>query len=610
MKILKLIWIAIIVMALLTAVVSGQSYYGSEGPIPLQVDSLKVTLRFDEDLTYPAQQALLESVGRIVDVVEDSNLIDDFVVYLLSTGDGYDAFLDSLDTLGGIYLVEPYYLMQDGFALPVGEKFCVGFDSTVTMSEIDSINTIYNVIVDREIVGMPNVFVLKNTDSSGYRVLELANVYYGMPQTSYSHPNFGIRTRHTSYMLYDYYNEYQPHTKKVIGNFNAASVWDFAGLTEVVTVAVIDDGVDAHEDLPSSRILPGYDFADNDSDPTPGDYAAHGMGCVGIIGASHTTDINAGTYPSSGVISLAPHVNILPVKKFHNSGQGVTADIAAEAITYARENGADILSNSWGFPNPNFNAPILDDAIERASLFGRNGRGCPVIFAAGNFAISFPGQVGYPANQPGAFSVGATELDDDRWYYSQYGTGLDMVAPSDDGNTVGVWSLDQMGSLGWNPGGFSDCPPGSNDQDYTCRFGGTSAAAPIVSGTAALLLSFDSTLSAQAVYYILRNSAVTELESGTITPPDTAYGYGRVDAFRAILSLARGDMNANGKINLADITKLSAYIYQGGNDPFPDYRLGNCDCDSEGKINLADLNLLIDHVYISKDPLPLPCFVY
>lgn len=118
------------------------------------------------------------------------------------------------------------------------------------------------------------------------------------------------------------------------------------------------------------------------------------------------------------------------------------------------------------------------------------------------------------------------------------------------------------------------------------------------------------TLSAAAVYYILEHSAVTELESGTITPPDTAYGYGRVDAYRAILSLARGDMNADGHINLGDITILQDYIYIHSTEPFPDVRLANCDCSSDGKANLADLTTLIDYVYVNHTPLPVPCFNY
>jgi len=186
---------------------------------------------------------------------------------------------------------------------------------------------------------------------------------------------------------------------------------------------------------------------------------------------------------------------------------------------------------------------------------------------------------------------------------------LDIVAPSGDVNLEGdVWSLDQMGNQGWNPAYISDCPPGSNDNDYDCRFGGTSAACPVVSGTAALLLSRDSTLSAQAVYYILRNSAVTHLDWGTINPPDDEYGYGRVDAYRAILSIARGDVSNDAEITIGDVSILIDHIFLSGVPIALDSLLGDISCD--GAITMADISILIDHLFISGDPLPLPCFEF
>jgi subtilisin family serine protease len=219
--------------------------------------------------------------------------------------------------------------------------------------------------------------------------------------------------------------------------------------------------------------------------------------------------------------------------------------------------------------------------------------------------------VNFPGCLPTAISVGAIDATDVRWYYSGRGADLSLVAPSGNSNFLGdVWSIDRMSSFGFNPNVVTGCPPESNDENYFCRFGGTSAAAPVVSGTAALILAYDQTLTSAEVYEILEGSAETQLDWGTITPPDTAYGYGRVDAFRAILSLARGDINSDGSINNADITALIDYIYMGGAGGFPDVRLGNCNCSGDGKINLSDLTTLIDYVYVNHTPLPLPCFNY
>ncbi|MEW5795954.1 MAG: S8 family serine peptidase [Candidatus Zixiibacteriota bacterium] len=340
------------------------------------------------------------------------------------------------------------------------------------------------------------------------------------------------------------------------------------------------------------------------------------MSTAGIVAASHTTDIAGGAQTSSGVISMDAHVLVMPIKIFNdeaspNHNIGVFASDLAAGVTYAWTHGADILSNSWGYPDPREpQYPVLNDALERAALFGRGGRGCPVIFSSGNTTMFYsnPNGVGYPAKLPYCFTVGAIGLDDYRRSYSRYGPELDLVAPSDD-NSIAVWSLDQMDYWGGNTIFFSDCPPSANDVDYDCHFSGTSAACPLVSGTAALLLSKDPTLSAQAVYYILRNSADTSLGWGDITPGNWEYGYGRLDAFRAVLSISRGDADNNGSVSVGDVTFLIDYLFMSGlYPPWPDLLLGDADCDAD--VSIGDVTLLIDHLFITQGPLPLPCFAY
>jgi len=600
-------------------------YYGGGNAIPLKVDSSKVTIKFDEAFPSANQQALLAGIDRIVGVVADDHAIDDFMVCTLSTGENYYNFADSVEALDGVYSVEPFYRNQSDSAFLVGTRLCVAFEENLSSAQIESINTAYNTVIDHEVPGMPNVYVLRNTDSSGYGLLDLANTYYEMSETRYSHPEFGVWIQKHAYKLYDYYADYQPHTKRVIGEFNTASVWDFAGLQRPITVAVIDDGVDPHEDLPASRLLPGYDYADTDNDPSPGYKCAHGMACAGIIAASHTTDSIAGLQSSSGTISLYPFVNVLPIKIFHDGCDAVgiyPSDLAA-GITAAYASGADVLSNSWGY---GFSGPgdddydVLSEAIENATLLGRGGCGCPVIFSAGN-AHPWISGVLYPAWLPSAFSVGATHLDDYRWGYSSYGLGLDMVAPSGDFCLQGdVWTLDQMSNLGNNPNVTSmcdypvtwNCGPG-NDQDYDCNFGGTSAACPIVSGTAALLLAKDSTLSAQQVYDILRGSAVTELDWGPLQDtPHVQYGYGRVDAFRAVLSISHGDINNDGAdlIDVSDLVYLVDWIYVEGPAPFPSTRLADVDCSGGLPGDIADIVYLVDYMFTSGPPPVRPCFEF
>jgi len=360
--------------------------------------------------------------------------------------------------------------------------------------------------------------------------------------------------------------------------------------------------------LPATRILPGRDFANFDLDPTPGPQRYHGMSCASIIAASHTTDSLSGLSTTSGVISLASQVNVIPVKIIRDFGGLGSTSALAQAITWAWQNDADVLSNSWvlDYPCPGFDN--ITDAINGAAQFGRDGRGCPVIFASGNLDIG--GNVAFPACHPLAMAVGAIQLDDVRWYYSNYDSTLDIVAPSGDANLLGdVWTMDQMGTLGINPTSVSSCPSGSNDVDYYCKFGGTSAACPVVAGVAALLISKDTNLTRQQVYTILDSSAVTALDWGTITPPNNQYGWGRVDAFRAILSISRGDANNDGvNGNVVDLNFIVQDIFQGGSEPFPSPKMGDCNCD--GIYNIIDLNYMVNRIFRG-GPSPVnPCYKF
>ncbi|MFZ1684226.1 MAG: S8 family serine peptidase [Candidatus Zixiibacteriota bacterium] len=579
-------------------------YHGGDGQIALRVDSLKVAIKFD--LGRPTVE-VFEQVVRLLDIADDSNMVDGFEsVHIAAGGDLY-AFIDSLNSTDGILAAEPYYYVDDSLAAPVGEQLVVRFDSSMSKSDVEQFALAHDADTVRELEYMSNVFVLRNTSPQTQRLVDLANEIHGEAGVDYSHPVFGLRPVLYAYKLFDRYNGNQAHLKKIIGTFNSASVWDFYGAKDTVVVAVDDDGVTTHEDLPAARVLGGRDYSSipYDNNPAPGSVQGHGMGCAGIIAASHTTDSVAGINTSSGVISMSPAIKILPVKIFDDAGVGTTSDQLAAAIVYAYQSGASVLSNSWGY-NTNLDLfPVIDDAIDRAATLGRGGKGCPVIFSSGNGSAAW---VGYPAFRSNCFAVGAINLSDARWSYSNYGSALDIVAPSGNTNLAGdVWTLDQMGSAGFNPNqpvSWNCSSP--NDQDYDCHFGGTSAACPFVAGAAALLLSKAPTLTRAQVYTYLDSSAV---KIGA-TQPNTEYGWGRVDAFRAVLSVSHGDVNNDGLISLVDLSSLTSYLTGGGFTPFPSVKLGDWNCN--GSVELADLSACVAYLQgISGATPPVkPCFKF
>lgn len=630
MERVKFLLLSILLSLVLSSAASGQYYYGNGQQIPITIDSTYITVRFDDTITTLFQQQLPSAMPGFLSITYEFDAIDDFVVYELDSVAVYEQVCDSLESTPGIGFVEPLYRNQTEVPFLAGTGFCVAFEEYVTEQQVDSINALFSVSIDHELYGMPNVYLLRNSPSSELDLLDLANQYYVLPETRYSHPNFGgALTKMWAYEVHDYYSTEQWHLKRVIGRINEASVWDFHGvLDNTIVVAVVDDGVTSHEDLPSSRLLSGCDFYYYDSDPTPGEEEAHGMACAGIIGASHTTDSVAGLLTSSGVISMCPTVKVLPVKRFSDEGVGTGPNVPAEAISWAYLHGADVISNSWGFDfagegsaRPFDEYDALNEAIANASLFGRGGRGCVVVFSSGN-PTNNPEGVAYPSNRPEVIAVGALTSSDSRWYYSRYGSELDLTAPSGDICLTGdVWTLDQMSTLGFNPNVTHTCDyyyptwncSSPNDTDYDCNFGGTSAASPLVSGAAALLLSRDSTLSGPAVKYILEQSAETDLHWGTL--PDShhvEYGYGRVDAFRAVLSISRGDTDNDGFISdSSDLGKLVNYLF-GSVDMFPSNLLGDVNCS--GTVDSSDLGYLSNYLFAvppGSEPAPEnPCFKF
>ncbi|MEO1032962.1 MAG: S8 family serine peptidase [Bacteroidota bacterium] len=301
-------------------------------------------------------------------------------------------------------------------------------------------------------------------------------------------------------------------------DIDAPEAWTIATGNNV-TVAVLDDGMDNHEDL--ATLLTGFTPGVTSGEGSAGfpEYSntlsppGHGQSCGGLIGAIHN-DI--------GVKGVAPDVSMFSINIFHSS---VTNSDIATGINWAVNSGADVLSNSWGYPTCTGSISSITAAFDSAAVNGRSGLGCIILVAAGN---SYSSCVSYPADIPSVMAVGAISGDGQRSVYSQYGPALDIVAPSDDdpefdafgnyiGSKHGLRTIDLSGSAGYEPGNYN---PG---------FGGTSGATPIAAGVAALVLSVDPTLTKTEVENILYTTAVDVGNSNE-------YGNGMVNAYQAVLA--------------------------------------------------------------------------
>lgn len=308
---------------------------------------------------------------------------------------------------------------------------------------------------------------------------------------------------------------------------NAANAWKITTGDPNIVIAIIDSGVDTyHPDL-IKNIVAGYDFVDDDNDPSPSlinIYDAHGTMCAGLAAAQGNNKI--------GISGVAWNCKIMPVKITDDDVFITDSDIAT-AMRWAAQNGADILSNSWGSSYP---TPIVRSAIREITTqggIGRDGKGCVVCFSAGNSGEE-GGKMTYPAVYPEVIAVGATDHKDKVLSYSSFGQELDIVAPSGGSYSDYIlyeipylWTTDITGIDGYS---IENNDPTLN-YDYSDSMNGTSGACPIVAGTAALVLSVDPNLTNIQVRTILLESAHDLGKSGK----DDYYGYGRVDANAAVV---------------------------------------------------------------------------
>ncbi|UCD29362.1 MAG: S8 family serine peptidase, partial [Planctomycetota bacterium] len=310
-------------------------------------------------------------------------------------------------------------------------------------------------------------------------------------------------------------------------DINAPEAWEITTGDPNIIVAVLDTGVDTkHPDL-VNNLVPGYDFYDDDPSPAPTNNF-HGTACAGLVAAQGNNGI--------GITGVTWNCKIMPIRT--STGTYTTADVAAKAFRWAANNGADVITCSFGSTDePILNSAIVD--VTKPGGIGRNGKGCVVLAAAGNGN----GPLDYPARHPDVIAVGATNNKDQRWSYSNYGPELDIVAPGGGLPKDGfpVWTTDITGSAGYRQG------------DYT-PFGGTSSACPVAAGMTALILSIEPELTHDEVHHFLKCSAKDLGDPGR----DDYYGWGRIDA-RAALDMVlarRADLSNNWKVDFEDLLIL------------------------------------------------------
>jgi subtilisin family serine protease len=342
---------------------------------------------------------------------------------------------------------------------------------------------------------------------------------------------------------------------------NAPIAWDYTTGDANLIVAVLDTGVDPDHVEFAGRLLPGYDYVNDDS--TPSDDNGHGTHVAGIVGAAIDNSI--------GLAGIAGNVKILPLKVLDKNKNGWWSDTAL-AVTSAVDQGAKVINLSM--------IGTSDSTSLRNSIQYAYDHNVLVVVAAGNNNSNTPA---YPASYNTVLAVGATDSNGNRWTLSNYGPNVDVMAP---GSSVY--------STYWKTGL-------ANSYAFAS---GTSMATPHAAGAAALLFSRDPSLTTSEVISYLTSTVVDMGEPGV----DTLHGFGRIDVGAALTALwednqssstsvAPGDCNADQVVNAGDLSALVLELFDGDGSLAADARQGTfvgepggCDSNSDSLINAGDLS--------------------
>ncbi|WP_341357053.1 Ig-like domain-containing protein [Rossellomorea sp. y25] len=291
----------------------------------------------------------------------------------------------------------------------------------------------------------------------------------------YAEPDHLIKLNHVPN---DSYYSVQWHHQMI----ESERAWDQIRGSSDVVVAVIDNGVDMdHQDL-RDRIVSPYDTVfDSPYTLTKGDHGTH---VAGIIGSSMDN--------WTGVTGVSPFTSIMPIDAFTDE-YAYSSDVI-QGIYYAVHNGADIINMSLGSYNYSYS---YNEAIQYAY-----NNGVVVVAAAGNENTSL---THYPSSYPNVISVASTDRYDQKSYFSNYGSEIDIAAP---GSSI-----------------FSSLPYNSYG-----TMSGTSMASPVVAGVAALIVANEPDLTNAQVEQRLYATADDLGESGK----DDYFGHGRVNARKAV----------------------------------------------------------------------------
>ncbi|MBO4690662.1 MAG: S8 family peptidase [Paludibacteraceae bacterium] len=401
------------------------------------------------------------------------------------------------------------------------------YDSKTDIKKLQDIAKKTNTIISGQVPYMPDWYELIVSNSSIDNSLEMANYFYETGLFKDVDPGFIFNFTTSACVSDSHFSDKQWNMPAI----NACDAWGITIGDPNIKIAIIDMGVDLlHNEFMQSLgvgVINSYDCHTEKNSLTT--YGDHGTHVGGIIKADHNNGQIAG---------VAPQCKILPISSPLSNKKATSKELAS-GFMWAVNQGADVINCSWGDHSGKYkklHTSMLEEAIAYALVYGRNKKGCVVVFAAGNenSSIDYPGNV-----FPQALNVGSVgKACYNKSNFSSYGEELDVVAPGE--------------------GIYSTIP---NNQYATLS--GTSMAAPHVSGIAGLILSINPNLTAKQVTDIIesttRKIGAYSYANSSIHPNGTwnkCVGYGLVDAKKAVTKALEQTITMKGSYSSCTTSKF------------------------------------------------------
>lgn len=458
-----------------------------------------------------------------------------------------------------------------GMVFYLSDQVTIQFDESVGEAKRNSIASAVGLEYVKPVDGVDNAFVYRVTSKASENPIKISNHLKWNPEVLVAEPNIIVRTQpyyRPGDHLYNkqWYLNHNGGSSQLGANSHIGieQAWDITRGSRSVVIAIADDSVDLnHPDFQGmGKIVAPLDLKGRDLLPMPEAASDnHGTACAGVALAEEN---------GRGIVGVAPRCALMAIRT-----TGYLDDESVEQIfNWAIQRGASVISCSWGASAVYFPLSLRQSAaITKAAKRGRRGKGCVVLFAAGNANRPINGilnEQGWPNNvikgqvkwlagfavHPDVIAVSACNSLNQKSAYSNWGTGISVCAPSNNAppgmwlpetgyiatppairtalQGLGVFTTDRMGAAGYD------------QSDFTPYFGGTSSATPVVAGVVGLILSVNPDLSAKEVRRIL------ELSADKIVDPDPDpqlgvrmgsydrngysqwFGYGKVNAYKAV----------------------------------------------------------------------------